>query len=748
MTKKAEVDSRVQEIIGLSKDQFLKSVLLAQGDFTAFLKAKPAERADILEKMTSTEEYRKLSKRAFEKKKEEEAKMQRLNDQLDAIQVLPAEEEQVKRAELGDLEQQAFAIRGKKKEYEAAKGWHDVRERLTDEYNKAQVRHQQALLSKEREVDAFLQWQQHEQVLPFETRIHSFRQNGSNLDALRAAVIILEGKVDTCRAKWDAADRLCKEAQDGYNVASNELQKQRPTLQQAMTVATILAGEEKRLNELCQRIANKSGQFAAAKSRLGKAEAEKEKAAQELQELNQWLHTHQGDSRLRDVAKDCGDKLTELVGLRAKAEGHQRDAKTHKTAFDKASSKETVAKAKSTDAGSQIGLLQTRNDELVRTLSQWHCFGLQHKAESEAALEDLEQRLQQIVREIAADDFYLAHYNALTEGEPCPLCGSSEHPDAQRDVSETKRRVEDLKQLQKSIERERKATRQDFQNAGALVAQLSGLPIADSFSADFTKEKLSDIQSLLTEYLGIPAQLANQSREQVRAQDDVTNALAEKETAQEQVLAAEKELSDVSALGAKSAAFFEQVAAQYIEQIKQGKEQAVIAAFEARADAFAQQQVEAGKISASLPDKESAIANEQNAIVLIESELSDWRSEEAAALVAYENQKKENTSRFPPSFASAQAYLEHLEKQEQGATQLLKGSQDAVHQAKSSLHAEQKLFEAKAKEHEEKTLVFEDESLRLSEDLTNAGLADDIDAAAARLLDAALRQKVKNWLTK
>ena len=58
-----------EELIGLSYEQFIKSIVLAQGAFDQFLKSRASERSKMLEKLTGTEIYRQLSRRAFEQNK-------------------------------------------------------------------------------------------------------------------------------------------------------------------------------------------------------------------------------------------------------------------------------------------------------------------------------------------------------------------------------------------------------------------------------------------------------------------------------------------------------------------------------------------------------------------------------------------------------------------------------------------------------------------------------------------------------
>ena len=67
--KKSEVPEKNEELIGLNYNQFIKSVLLAQGEFAQFLKARKEERGELLEKITGTGIYRQLGRMAWERHK-------------------------------------------------------------------------------------------------------------------------------------------------------------------------------------------------------------------------------------------------------------------------------------------------------------------------------------------------------------------------------------------------------------------------------------------------------------------------------------------------------------------------------------------------------------------------------------------------------------------------------------------------------------------------------------------------------
>jgi DNA repair protein SbcC/Rad50 len=64
-----ELDAAIVDVVGLPYDQFIKCVLLPQGEFAAFLHAKPAERQEILVKLLGLEIYDQVRERATEREK-------------------------------------------------------------------------------------------------------------------------------------------------------------------------------------------------------------------------------------------------------------------------------------------------------------------------------------------------------------------------------------------------------------------------------------------------------------------------------------------------------------------------------------------------------------------------------------------------------------------------------------------------------------------------------------------------------
>ncbi len=103
--KGREMERLIEDLTGLDAQRFLRSVLLAQGQFAAFLKAKPNERAELLERITGTEIYSDLSVLAFETHKAKEDTAMQLRERIGALTVLTEEERHA-------LEQQLLQAKG------------------------------------------------------------------------------------------------------------------------------------------------------------------------------------------------------------------------------------------------------------------------------------------------------------------------------------------------------------------------------------------------------------------------------------------------------------------------------------------------------------------------------------------------------------------------------------------------------------------------------------------------------------
>jgi exonuclease SbcC len=127
--KKTEVLARIQDKVGLTFEQFRRSVLLAQGEFDSFIKADAKERALLLEKITGTQLYSVISQKTFERARAEELALTTLREKLG--QQLPLDPAARAQAEdsLAVAEQRDQALEERRARHQRAVDWHEQRAR-------------------------------------------------------------------------------------------------------------------------------------------------------------------------------------------------------------------------------------------------------------------------------------------------------------------------------------------------------------------------------------------------------------------------------------------------------------------------------------------------------------------------------------------------------------------------------------------------------------------------------------------
>jgi DNA repair protein SbcC/Rad50 len=91
------VRQQVEQTTGLTYEEFRRTVLLAQGEFDALLRANGNDRADLLEKITGTVVYREISRRAFERCQAEEGIVKALGERRTEHNVMTEESSQNQR---------------------------------------------------------------------------------------------------------------------------------------------------------------------------------------------------------------------------------------------------------------------------------------------------------------------------------------------------------------------------------------------------------------------------------------------------------------------------------------------------------------------------------------------------------------------------------------------------------------------------------------------------------------------------
>lgn len=134
--RQGEINDQILKLVGMSYDQFCRTTLLAQGEFTKFLKSNDREKADILEKLTNTKIYSRIGAKIFEIFSEKSKDYDIKKAAVDAIKLFSQEQIDQLNAQKADAEAAATKLGKEVQDLQARSQWLTDRKKAIDEKEK------------------------------------------------------------------------------------------------------------------------------------------------------------------------------------------------------------------------------------------------------------------------------------------------------------------------------------------------------------------------------------------------------------------------------------------------------------------------------------------------------------------------------------------------------------------------------------------------------------------------------------
>lgn len=412
--KKTQVKEIVESVTGMDLKRFTRSTLLAQGSFSAFLRASSDEKSRILQQITGTDIYSKISMEVHRRRAEQDDTVKTLKSNIDIDTILSKEDEEA----LNSLRKEKISLEK------------DTENRLKTSYN---------LINEFNDYHTTL------------NDLNSFKKELNELDitikdrseervslerAKKAkAIYSIVSSIDSLVERRDRYDKEIKAINDYLP----ELESQREDLSTTLkefkdNLEEIKERSEKefslinRVRVLDMELRDKA--LITSKSReeieaLVRSSSDIEKREKLLlksrEDLDKKLELIRVKYRGIDFSIILGS-LSEINKLKGDIEKINLEVEGNQRALERATSQISKTLEKIEEKRKEVEKKRVLHSDLKIEQDKKNLY--LESLLSGRSVRELELEKEFLLKESA----YIEQIENLKDGEPCPLCGSKEHP--------------------------------------------------------------------------------------------------------------------------------------------------------------------------------------------------------------------------------------------------------------------------------------------------------------------------------
>ncbi|GIT99716.1 nuclease SbcCD subunit C [Sulfurovum sp. TSL6] len=477
-TKVSRVPKFIEELTGLDFDRFTQSMMLAQGSFDAFLKAKEGERSALLEKITGTKIYADISKRVYEKYSEGKQAIEIDDKLLENIEFMNEEVLKAKTETLAQNKKQKLEDDKHLKELNLALHWTDTLSKLILESEKYHQGFIEISKEKEDKKEDFIKLDLANKAL----NVSSLYTQKSGLEKIvqtdSTSLEVLDKELKILAADIVISSELCEQTKMQSTQAKSTFDSEVQKLKLAREIQTQEQENQKATTEIQKTIESKTASEKFLKESLEKVNENFKNLSIEIEAKNNYLQTNIKDEKLissmslieENLKKFTQEetRLTLLLNDKAKVDARLKQTQESEKSFQaeletlsltsKNSETAYVDIEKKTSADVTVEpRLQAELKQIETLLYELKIYhellkkkeqeqlGITLNSEKEKSLTESVKSATENIKELKAhietlrikkeQELKIKAYEAdranLVEGEACFLCGSREHPFAE-----------------------------------------------------------------------------------------------------------------------------------------------------------------------------------------------------------------------------------------------------------------------------------------------------------------------------
>ncbi|MNM41959.1 Nuclease SbcCD subunit C [compost metagenome] len=448
--------------------------MLAQSEFGAFLKADDKERSELLEKLTDTAIYTRLGQRAFSKARETGEVHNALKDRASHLLPLVAEARTELDQRLEQAQQQFKAEQAQERQLEQQRGWINEQRQLQAQHAEAGATLQAAEQDWQQLTEQRQDLQRLERLAPQRHQFHRQQALTAQRAPLVAELAEQQRQHGDVQLRIGELEQALDTARQALAQAQASQTENAPHLRQAFAEQDTLARLEQELAKVRESGRQADQAAAELQQQLQQLDQQQQRGQQQLAQIeaalaesatlanlgNAWQAYRPQLQQLLQIGNRLSQGREELPGLQAQASQANAQLQAQRDAFDllfREAGAEPQALVEQLDllgnmlqenrkqqrAVEQLSRLHAREQEVQQGIlslrdrqqqalqqrQQLIGEGTAAKSELEAAEQALTLTRQLLERQRLARNTSVEELRAqLRDGEPCPVCGSAEHP--------------------------------------------------------------------------------------------------------------------------------------------------------------------------------------------------------------------------------------------------------------------------------------------------------------------------------
>lgn len=480
--RKTELQDEIERLVGLNFEQFTRSVLLAQGDFTAFLKAAKDEKSALLEKLTGTSVYSEISKQIFVNYRKEEQELGNLHIQRAGIPTLTTEDLEDLELQKASLEQSTAAQEQEVAQLNREIAWHTQQELLQSNLTAARTVQEQAHEARQQAAGREQQLWLVEQVQPTRTWVDSRQTAGDQLAGKMQDLQQLQATFHDQQQRKEALDIQWQKAHEDVAAKIQQQEAAIPLLEEARALDIQIREKTAQVVQATDEVNNADAHYQQQQQQVLSQQQQVNQLFLEIKKLQQWQADNKTRqpvaenhnlirSKLQDAGTllDAGQLLSHrLAGIQSNIDQAKQAGADLQARLAAITQSLQTGQANLTTAAEVVGAISITVlekdkaaidldvEDIIKAEAHWKLLSAnqadldavkqkldRNRTELDRKTQLLAQAADQLALVATARDASLRMLNKariataesvtslraqLTPGDPCPVCGSMEHP--------------------------------------------------------------------------------------------------------------------------------------------------------------------------------------------------------------------------------------------------------------------------------------------------------------------------------